>query len=355
MKKTILILMFAIMYNISFGQNKIDAEKLVNEGIAYHDKGDYDGAIFRYDKALILDKDNFLALSEKAFSLLSSQKNEESIKCCEKAIETHPEEEGLKMVYVTYGNALDGLNKTDRSIEVYDEGIKQFPDFYLLHFNKGITLWSVKKYNDALLCFQMSAKLNPKHASSHNAIARVSKINDTRIPALLAYCRFFSLDSESDRAKQNLESVRSIMKANVEKNGNKSINISINSNMLGDVSANGKQKENNFSVTDMILSMETAMDFDEKNNNKTEVEQFIRKFNTVCSSLKESKKDNHGFFWDYYVPYFIEMKDKKLVEAFSYVAFASSADPDVSKWLESNKEEVERFFEWSNSFKFATN
>ncbi len=27
----------------------------------------------------------------------------------------------------------------------------------------------------------------------------------------------------------------------------------------------------------------------------------------------------------------------------------------VSKWLESNKEEVERFFEWSNSFKFATN
>jgi len=117
----------------------------------------------------------------------------------------------------------------------------------------------------------------------------------------------------------------------LEKTGNKSINININSNMLGDVSAKGKQKENNFSVTDMILSMETAMDFDEKNNNKTEVEQFIRKFNTICSSLKESKKENHGFFWDYYVPYFIEMKDKKLVEAFSYVAFASSTDPDVSK------------------------
>ena len=355
MKKTILILMFAIMYNISYGQNKVDAEKLVNEGIAYHDKGDYDGAIFRYDKALILDKDNFLALSEKAYSLLMSKKNEEAIKCCEKAIETHPEEEGLRMVYVTYGNALDGLNKTDKSIEGYDEGIKDFPDFYLLHFNKGITLWSVKKYDDALLCFQMSAKLNPKHAGSHNAIARISKIKDIRIPALLAYCRFFSLEPESDRAKQNLEIVKSIMKANVEKTGNKSINININSNMLGEVSANGKQKENNFSVTDMILSMETAMDFDEKNNNKTEVEQFIRKFNTICSSLKESKKENHGFFWDYYAPYFIEMKDKKLVEAFSYVAFASSATPDVSKWLESNKEEVEKFLEWSKSFKFASN
>ncbi len=355
MKKTILILMFTLMCNISFGQNKVDAEKLVDEGIAYHDKGDYDGAISRYDKALILDKDNLLALAEKAFSLLSSQKDEESVKYCQKAIETHPGEEGLRIVYVTYGNALDGLKKTDKSIEVYDEGLKQFPDDYLLYFNKGITLWGVSKDNDALLCFQKSAKLNPKHASSHNAIARLSKTNKKRIPALLAYCRFFSLESASDRAKQNLESVQKIMKANVEETGKKSINIYINSDMLGDINTTGKPKDNNFSATDMILSMETALDFDKKNNKKTEVEQFIRKLETICASLKETKKENYGFFWDYYVPYFIEMKDKKLIEAFSYIAFASSTDQDVSKWLKSNEAEIDRFFEWSESFKWATN
>lgn len=355
MKKTILILMFALMYNLSFGQNKLEAEKLVDEGTAYHDKGDYDGAILRYDKALELDKDNLNALAEKAFSLFSSQKYEESIKYCQRAIETHSGENGLKTVYVTFGNATDALKKTDKSIEIYDEGIKQFPNYYQLYFNKGVTLWSVKKDDDALLCFQTSAKLNPRHASSHNAIARLSKNTEKRIPALLAYCRFFVLEPESNRAKENLESVRKLMKANVEKTGEKSVNISISPDLLGDTTATGKPTENSFSTTDMILSMETALDFDKKNKKKTEVERFIMKLETICSSLKEIDNNNHGFFWDYYVPYFVEMKDKKLIETFSYIVFTTSTDPDVAKWLKSNKAEVDKFYEWSKSFKWKTN
>jgi tetratricopeptide (TPR) repeat protein len=355
MKKTILILMFALTCNISFGQNKVEAEKLVDEGTAYHDKGDYDGAISRYDKALELDKDNLLALAEKAFSLFSSQKYEESIKYCQRAIETHSGENGLKTVYVTFGNATDALKKTDKSIEIYDEGIKQFPNYYQLYFNKGVTLWSVKKDEDAMLCFQTSAKLNPRHASSHNAIARLSKNTEKRIAALLAYCRFFVLESESNRAKENLESVRKLMKANVEETGKKSINISISPDLLGDTTATGKPTENSFSTTDMILSMETALDFDKKNKKKTEVERFIMKLETMCSSLKGIENNNHGFFWDYYVPYFIEMKDKKLIETFSYIVFTTSTDPDVLKWLQSNKAEVDKFYEWSKSFKWKTN
>ncbi|MCB9261281.1 MAG: hypothetical protein H6607_02740 [Flavobacteriales bacterium] len=45
MKKTILLLVFSLLCNTLFGQQKEDAEKLVDEGIAYHDKGDYEGAI----------------------------------------------------------------------------------------------------------------------------------------------------------------------------------------------------------------------------------------------------------------------------------------------------------------------
>jgi len=354
MKKPILILMFALTCNIAFGQNKVEAEKLVEEGTAYHDKGDYDGAISRYDKALELDKDNLLALAEKALSLLSSQKYEESIKYCRRAIEAHSGENGLKTVYVTFGNATDALKKTDKSIEIYDEGIKQFPGYYQLYFNKGITLWSVKKYDDALMCFQTSAKLNPKHASSHNAIARLSKNTENRIAALLAYCRFFVLEPESNRAKENLESVRKLMKANVEETGKKSVSISINPDLLGGTTSTGKSTENSFSITDMILSMETALDFDKKNKKKTEIERFTMKLETMCSSLKEIENKNHGFFWDYYVPYFIEMKDRKLIETFSYIVFATSTDPDVAKWLKSNKAEIDKFYEWSNSFKWKT-
>ncbi len=315
MKKTLLIFMTLLVGNISFGQNKADAKKLVDEGVAYHDKGDYDGAISRYDKALALDKDNLLALSEKALTLNTLQKSEESILICKRAIETHPGENGLRIVYVTYGNDLDDLKKTDKSVEIYDEGIKQFPDYYQLYFNKGITLTSVKKYDEAILCFQKSISLNPKHAGSHNIIARI--LNTTnRIPAILAYSRFLVIEPESKRAKENLSSLQEIMKRNVEVTGKKTINLNISPDLFGDTISNGEVKENSFRTTDLILTTDAALDYDKK---KTEVEQFIRKFETVCESLKESQKDNHGFYWEYYVPYFTEMKDRNLIEPFAYI------------------------------------
>lgn len=350
MKKIFFILMFPLLCNISFGQKKEDAEKLVNEGIIYHDKGDYNGAISKYDKALELDKDNLYALTEKAFSLLSLQKYDESIKYCQKAIATYPGNKGLKTVYVNYGNASDALKKPEKAIAVYDEGIKQFPDFYQLHFNKGITLSNIKKYNEAILCFQKAIILNPKHPGSHNAIARLSNINQNRIPTLLAYCRFLALEPSGNRAKENLSSLQKIMKGNVEETGKKSVTVNIDPKGLGDTTADGKPKENSFTSTDLILSLNAAMDFDETNKQKTEVEQFIRKFETVCSSLKETREGNYGFFWDYYVPYFTEMKDKNLLEAYSYIAFSSSDNPEVSKWLKAHKNETDKFFEWSKSF-----
>ena len=356
MKKQILLLVLPLLCNIVvFGQQKEAAEKLVDEGIAYHDKGDYEGAIAKYDKALQLDKDNLLALYEKAFSLLALQKYEESIQLCQTAIEKHNGENVLKTVYVTYGNAYDYLKKTDKAIEIYDEGIEQFPDYYHLYYNKGITLSSIKKYDEAIICFQKSASLNSKHASSHNSLGRLLHITGKRIPALLAYSRFLILEPQSKRANENLANLQKIMKGNVEQTGKKSITINVSPDMLADTTSDGKSIENSFSITDLILAMDAALDYEKKNKKKTEVELFIQKFETVCSSLKETQKDNYGFYWEYYVPYFIEMKDKNLIKTFAYIAFATSDDSNVSKWLKSHKSEIDKFYEWSNNFIWKTN
>ena len=347
-------MVFPLLCNTVFGQQKEEAEKLVDEGIAYHDKGDYDGAINKYDKALQLDKDNILALAEKAMTLLSLQKYNEAIENCLRAIEKHQGDKALKSVYVTYGNACDGLKKTDKSLEIYNEGIKLFPDFYQLYFNKGITLSSIKKYDEAIICFQKSASLNPKHASSQNALGRLLNATDKRIPALLAFSRFLVLEPQSKRSKENLGLLQGITKANVEKTGENSINININPATLSDTTADGKAKENSFSSTDLILSMDAALDYDKKNKKKTEVEQFIRKFETVCASLKETQVKNYGFYWDYYVPYFVEMKDKNFIETFAYIAFATSDYPDVEKWLKTHNKDIDNFYEWSSNFTWTT-
>ncbi|MFH0894290.1 MAG: tetratricopeptide repeat protein [Bacteroidota bacterium] len=348
----VILFSFSLLFTpfTSNAQDKEKAEKLVNEGVAYHDKGDYEGALKKYDKALTLDKDNLMALAEKGMTLLALDKYEESAACCQLALDKHSGDKDLKSVYVTYGNALDALKKTDKSIEIYEEGIKQFPDYYQLHFNKGITLSSVKSYDEALLCFQKSAKLNPRHPGTHNALARILNANKKRIPSLLAYCRFFVLEPQSDRAKVNLESLQTLMNVGIEKTGKKSITINVTSDMLSDTLEDGSRKENSFSSTDLLLSMDAGLDFDKKNKKDTEVEKFIRKFETVCSSLKETKKDNFGFYWDYYVPYFVEMKEKGFIETFAYITFATSSDETVAKWLKAHKSEIDKFYDWSGEY-----
>lgn len=349
MKKIFTLFMLLAWSTIAFGQDKEAAEKLVNEGVAYHDKGEYDAALATYDKALALDKDNLLALAEKALTLSAQNKLQEAITCAELAIAKHPDDEDLKYVYSTCADAYDGLKQIDKALSLYDEGIKKFPDFYQIHFNKGIALAGVKRYDEAILCFQKSVTLNPRHPGSHNAIARLLN-GKKRIPALMAYCRFFVLEPESQRAKENLVGVQSLLKGNVEKTGKNSITINIDPEMLADTVKNGKVTENSFSITDMILSMDAALDFDKKNKKKTETQLFQRKLETVCASLKEMKKDNFGFYWEYYAPYFIEMKDRNLTETFSYIAFVTSEDPSVKKWIKAHPKEIEAFYTWSKNY-----
>ena len=352
MKKYVLAVLLLIA-SISFAQDKEAAGELVKEGVALHNKGDLGSALSKYDQALQLDKDNLAALAEKAITLVAMEKYDEVIKYCQRAIETHPGEKELNVVYVAYGNAADALGKTDLSLKIYDQGIKQFPDYYQLHFNKGISLASIKKYDDAMLSLQKSVQLNPEHGGSHNAIGWIAGMDNKRIPTLLAYCRLLSLEQKSSRAKQALSTVQKIVKGSAEKTGEKSVTINITPDMLTGATKKGKPRENDFSTTDMLLSLGSALDYDDTFKNEKEVERFIRKLQAVCTSLQERNK-NYGFFWDYYAPYFADMKEKKFIETFAYIAFASSENQEISAWLTGHQPDVEKFTEWSSSFEWKT-
>jgi tetratricopeptide (TPR) repeat protein len=342
---TLLLLLF---FTGAFAQNKADAEKLVGEGIDLYDKGDYTSAMSKYDNALVLDKDNLLALSEKTMTLNSLNKYEEGIILCKLAIAKHPKED-LKNIYVNYANALDHSNKTDEAVKIYDEGIALFPNYYQLHFNKGICLSRVGKNDAALTCFQNSFLINPNHGSSLNAIG-ILETNNNRIPAILAFSRFLIVEPQTARSKANFESLQKLIMKGVTQTDKKAVTISINEAVLPDSTGNSKTKENNFSSADLILSMAASLDFDEKNENKTDVEKFIIKFETLCASLDETQKGNFGFYWENFAPYFIEMNKNKLIEPFAYIAFANTNTEKVMKWHKDNKAEVEKFYNWSKKY-----
>jgi tetratricopeptide (TPR) repeat protein len=334
---------------VSIGQNPVEAERLVQIGIESHDKGDYKDAIIKYDQALKLDKNNLLALSEKAITLNATQSYAEAVEISRLAIGSHKNDE-LKTVYVAYANSLDHLNQTENAIKVYDEGLLKYPNYYQLHFNKGITLVNSKNYDAALLSFQNAVKSNPNHASSFNAIG-ILEMGNNRIPSILALSRFLILENQTSRAKGGFENLKGLLSKGVSQKDDKSISIVIDPNELSKAE-DKKSKENNFSSTDLILSLASAQDYDKKNEGKSDCEKFIEKFKTICSSLSEMKKGNSGFYWDYIVPYFIDMNKNKMIEPFAYIVFYPTQSDDVLKWHKSNEKSIAEFNNWSNQYKW---
>lgn len=355
MKKIILLTICLLCCSILLqAQDKI--KELILEGIKLHDQGDFEGAISKYDEALQLDASNITALGEKALSLLSLEKYETAIQICKAIVETQPNSPNLDFVYTTYGNALDLIGKPDQALNIYDQGIAKFPDYFQLHFNKGITLSRINRPEEALAYFEKSVSLNPEHPGSHNAIARIHLDGKKKIPSLMAFCRFLILEPQGDRATSNLPFVREIMQANVKKTGENNVTITLSPDILEGASKKKKKKlkpVNDFSMTELLLSMSAALDYDQINAGRTEQELFISKFGTFCQSLAEQKNNNSGFYWEYYAPYFIELKNQNLVETFTYIIYASSDDPTVQDWLKTNKDKISKFYQWSEAYNWS--
>ncbi|OON67096.1 hypothetical protein B0919_19910 [Hymenobacter sp. CRA2] len=98
--------------------------------------------------------------------------------------------------------------------------------------------------------------------------------------------------------------------------------------------------------------MMAALDYDDKNKDKTPTARMAEKFNDLIGSLAEQGSGSHkGFVWEYYVPYFLEMKRKDFVPAFTYLIRAAHTDqPDVQRWLQAHTAQVEGFQEWSKNY-----
>ncbi len=334
-------------------QNKAAADSLISLGIKAHDEGKYALALEWYDEALKQDQDNLYALEEKALTLNTQGKNEEVLPVAQKALQAHPGNKGLRGIYVTYGNALDALKRSQKALQVYEEGIRAFPDFYALYFNKAIALVGSGNTKAGIENLEQSLLLNPDHAGANRALGQLCLAENKRVPAVLALSRFLVLEPQGERAKVVLELLQKAMNGNVKKTSENQINISISAPVADDAGRKRKKTENDFGPVEMMMSLDAALDYDEKYAGKPPVENFLRKLNSVCSVMSGLQKKSKGFYWDYYAPYFIAMQEEGFTQTFSYLAFASTDAPEVAKWLESHQSAIEKFYDWNKDFKWA--
>jgi tetratricopeptide (TPR) repeat protein len=317
----------------------------VREGIALHDRGDFDGAIRKYEAVLAENPSNALALYEMSYAYSEKKDFKKALEVAYRGAQYKSEH--LAGFYLLIGNNLDLLGEADKAVEVYRKGVKLFPGEAMLHFNLAVTYKNRGKLDDARKSLKAAVAANPQHTSSHLLLAVVFYNTGYRTPALLAAARFLALEPSTQRSGPALQIVRGVLGGGATRGANPNqINVTID--------PNPKKDEGDFSSVDLILGLSGAVALTDKEKGKSEAQRLAEQTETVLALIGEQdgKKQQSSFVYRYYVPYFTEMKQKGHVEAFVYHALQSSGLPGVREWLAENGGRVMQFLIWSKGYRW---
>lgn len=327
-----LILLTLIAFSVQAQDQTV--KDIVNEGIKYHDEGNYPKAIETYKKALEIDPNSGLANYEIALTYFSAKDYKNAEIHSKKAVEANDNHQ--MHAYMMYGNSLDMLGETKKAIKVYEKAIKDY-DNYLLYYNYALACLNAGETEKAYEAAIKAILNNSSHASSHLILSQVMEKKGSRVKAMLPLYFFLMLEPNSARSEVNYQALRGFIDQGVTQTSEKNINVSVPTD-----------KDADFGAAEMMISLSKASNTLEENKGKTELELFAGNNEKIFSMLGELKKENTGFWWDFYVPFFYEMATKNLVKPFSYY-ISQSAGEEADKWIEENVAEFEKFKNWVNN------
>lgn len=312
-----------------------EIKKILTDGIALFEDGKYEAAIAEYEKVFKIEKDNTAALFEIGYAYYALKDYEKAIKYTDKVIKQ--DKDNLLEAYNLKGNTLDDIGKSDKAIKVYEEGIKKFPDQYLLHFNLGISHYRLQEYKDAETALQSAINININHNSSHFYLGKLKADMNERVPSILALYFFLLLEPSGERAGIAYDLLQKQLILGVEKkdDGNATINISL------------QQLESEYSSVEMILGLLETTANQLPAELQTPDGLFAYKTDIIFGSLTENKKDKTGFYWDLYVHFFTKIKEANQTTAFcNYIS--QSRSETAAKWVEDNATAVDALFKLLN-------
>lgn len=334
MKKHFLI--FGLLLLSTFLYSQISVDSLVEVGIQYHDNGEFIQAIETYKTALDIEPNSPLVNYEIALTYMYAGDYQNAIKHSDKVIKKN--DKYLLQAYLVKGSCLDYLGKTKESIKLFKKGIKKFGDDHLLYYNLGYNYYNIKEFDKAEKAFIKAINTKANHASSHLFLGYLMYEKNQRVQSLLSLHFFLLLEPNSERSQNAYNLLQSQLSGGVEKNQEEPGKI--------DIFLSPDQLKSEFGTIDMMITILEASKSLEENEGKSDDQMFIENTTSFFKILGEHKtKENTGFWWDFYVPFFYLIAESEHIDTYCYYISQSTKETAVD-WLKENEKRVTDFAKW---------
>jgi tetratricopeptide (TPR) repeat protein len=292
-----------------------DVTALIKEGRQLSAQKSYPEAIEKYKSALLVESENVQANYQLAFTLFASGKGPDGLPYLDKVIKANTNTPLTAAAYSLMGSIYGNSKQLPKAIEAYKNGIKADSTNQRIYYNLGIVQYRSKLYPDAEQSFIGAIKRDSADAGSIRMYALVTFHENKRADAVLGFCRFLQLESNSSRSKEAFGNLQNILQRG------------------------SLQTEEGYQPTSVTKAEAFTQN---KMINKVLVGFMTRKYASPTALLTAQLKElvtafgtmprDKYYFWYSYADYFSKLSQTDKFEAFVRV-ISQSTLPENAKWV----------------------
>jgi len=310
-------------------------------GIEFHEFGDFKRAREIYYEVLEDNPNSSLTLYQIAYAYNMEGGLDSCIEYAGRAVQIQSQGRGNALHML--GICLDMSNRAEEAILVFEEGLNEDPESYLMHYSLGITYARTGKVNETLHHLESAIELNPGHAGSHYLLATVHKDLNHSYAAWLGYNYFLLYEYGTLRAQDAIHQIQDILTPAVQEqeDGTSRVHLRIG-NLL-----NSSDPKNR---ADLMFGISlSAITTEHLNNEEASVLEILNKQYERGFKLGEDFLDIDSAFgavWNLYVPFFTDLNNKGHTAALVSIFFEESRLEGIEDWIDANPGKIQAFETW---------
>ncbi len=305
----------------------VTGKMLIEKGINLHNKGEYQLAIDEYKKVSPSDPDYTWACYEIALSYYYNNQNLLAISKCNEAISL---EYNDPLIYSLLGSIYDDSGDQKKGIEVIKKGLQKWPYNQPLLYNLAVCYQNNSELLKAEETLIKSLRVNPYHASSNLALAKVNFKLGRRAQSYLAYNMAIILNPGRKFITNYEETVSG---------HNDSLDQGYNYPALSFNQPFQWEKLKFICKSDLVGS--NALEFPFKVN-YTITRQSYALFRSLAFEAADT-----SFYSQFYARFFTDMMEKGHFNAFTYYVLKELGIADIDQWIKNNQVPYNAFVDWA--------
>lgn len=335
-------------------ENKKDSGKFFIASILYSD-GKYSEALTELDKLAKRYPNDKVVIYQRALTLYHLERYQEVADAMKQFLEKN---EGAVECYQIWGNALDMLHQPNEAIDIYNSGLKKFPNSGPLYHEIGNVYRNWKQNDRALQYYNYAIEVDPNYAPDYYRAAEIYFATDTTAWGLV-YAETEILLTPGNQVRMT-DMSKEMAKCYAEKFEMNDTAVKVNLAPSTNITINGKPGdiENDKNVTIGVSGiMESCYRI------------ALRRFKKEDRLYDPTSLESLTLLRRYMVEAYFDVADnyfgnglyllefqKKIIDAghwdaYNWFLFSQSLPFDANIWMTIHKDELVAFVNWFNDEK----